>query len=49
MYALIELIESENVMFHSGALLIGPLSVNQAGEAITNQSDEARSERRGCE
>lgn len=40
--ALVDLIETENVMFYSGALLIEPALANQAREAITNQSRESK-------
>lgn len=38
MYALIELIESENVMFHSGALLIGLLSVTRLARQLRTRA-----------
>lgn len=38
MYALIELIESENVMFHSGAPLIGLLSVTRLARQLQTRA-----------
>lgn len=38
MYALIELIERENVMFHSGALLIGRLSVTMLARQLQTRA-----------
>lgn len=38
MYALIDLIETENVMFHSGALLIGRLSVTRLARQLQTRA-----------